>query len=207
VSDPVETSEAPSGFSRRIFVQQLATGAGALWLSTILPDVALAHEHVDQKVADGKAAEWEFLTPDQAKEVDAICSQIIPTDDTPGAHEAHVVNFIDHVLAKYDMQMQPDFLKSLQAFTDEAHKQFPAARHFFELDNAQQMSVMKALETTPAFQMLKMSTALGFFTDPRYGGNKDQIGWKLINFDNAGMFEPPFGYYDAQLLNDKKEGQ
>lgn len=200
-------AETGTHLSRRIFVQQLATGAGALLLSTVMPDIALAHEHVHQKVAAGKSGEWEFFSTEQAKEVDAIASQIIPTDETPGAHEAHVVNFIDHVLAKYDMDLQPKFLTALQTFSAEAHKQFPAAQHFHQLDNAQQMSVMKALETTDAFQVLKTSTVLGFFTDPRHGGNKDEIGWKLINFENAGMFEPPFGYYDAQVLNQKKEGQ
>jgi gluconate 2-dehydrogenase gamma chain len=176
-------------------------------MSTILPDIALAHAQVQEKVAQGKAGEWEFFTPEQAKDVDAICSQIIPTDDSPGAHEAHVVNFIDHTLAKYDMQLQPEFLKALQAFSTEAHKQVPTATHFSDLDDAQQKSVMKALDTSEAFQNMRFATVLGFFSDPKHGGNRDQIGWKLIQFDNAGMYEPPFGYYDAELLANKKEGQ
>jgi gluconate 2-dehydrogenase gamma chain len=208
VSEIEKSGEAASRLSRRIFVQQLAGGAGALLMSTILPDLALAHAHVQEKVAQGKAGEFEFFTPEQAKEVDAICSQIIPTDDSPGAHEAHVVNFIDHALAKYDMDMQPEFLKALGAFTTEAHKQVSSAGHFHELDSAQQKSVMTSLEKSEAFQTLKFATVLGFFSDPKHGGNRDQIGWKLIQFDNAGMYEPPFGYYDAELLaNDKKEGQ
>jgi gluconate 2-dehydrogenase gamma chain len=54
---------------------------------------------------------------------------------------------------------------------------------------------------------MRFATVLGFFSDPKHGGNRDQIGWKLIQFDNAGMYEPPFGYYDAELLANKKEGQ
>jgi gluconate 2-dehydrogenase gamma chain len=205
VSETKQSSEAASRLSRRIFVQQLAGGAGALLMSTMLPDLALAHAHVQEKIAQGKAGDFEFFTPEQAKDVDAICSQIIPSDDSPGAHEAHVVNFIDHTLAKYDMDLQPEFLKGLTAFTDEAHKQVPSADHFYELDSAQQNSVMTSLEKTQAFQMLKIATALGFFSDPKHGGNRDQIGWKLIEFDNAAMYEPPFGYYDAELLAYKKE--
>jgi gluconate 2-dehydrogenase gamma chain len=206
VSEVPEKPEAGSRLTRRIFVQQLAGGASALLVSAMLPDIALAHAHVQEKVAQGKTGEWEFFTPDQAKEVDAICSQIIPTDDTPGAHEAHVVNFIDHTLAKYDMDLQPEFLKALGAFSAEAHKQVPTAGHFFELSATQQQSVMKSLEKSDAFQTLRFATVLGFFTDPKHGGNHDQIGWKLIGFDNAGMYEPPFGYYDAELLANKKEG-
>jgi gluconate 2-dehydrogenase gamma chain len=207
VSELPESPGAASRLSRRIFVQQLAGGAGALFMSALLPDLALAHEHVQEKVAQGKAGEWEFFTPEQAKEVDAICSQIIPTDDSPGAHEAHVVNFIDHVLAKYDMDHQPEFLKSMGAFTSEAHKQVPTATHFFELDGPQQQAVMESLEKSDAFQIMKVATVLGFFTDPKHGGNRDQVGWKLIQFDNAGMYEPPFGYYDAELLASKKAGE
>jgi len=207
VSEIPDSAGAGSRLSRRIFVQQLAGGAGALLMSAVLPDIARAHAYVQEKVAQGKAGEWEFFTAEQAKEVDAICSQIIPTDDSPGAHEAHVVNFIDHTLAKYDMDMQPEFLKAMHEFSVEAHKQVPAASHFYELDSAQQGSVMKSLEKSDAFQMLRFATVLGFFSDPKHGGNRDQIGWKLIQFDNAGMYEPPFGYYDAELLANKKEGQ
>ena len=207
MSEIEESGEAASRLSRRIFVQQLAGGAGALLMSTMLPDLALAHAHVQEKIAQGKAGELEFFTAEQAKDVDAICSQIIPTDDSPGAHEAHVVNFIDHTLAKYDMDMQPGFVKALGAFAAEAHKQVPSANHFYELNDAEQKSVMTLLEKSEAFQLLKFATVLGFFSDPKHGGNRDQIGWKLIQFDNAGMYEPPFGYYDAELLANKKEGQ
>ncbi len=195
------------GFSRRVFFQKFATGAGALWFSAMVPELALAHEHVQEKAAAGKLDVWEFLTAEQAKEVDALASQIIPTDDTPGAHEAHVVNFIDHVLAKYEVEMRPDFLRALQAFNDEARKQVTGAQSFAALNNEQQMAVMRTLEKTDAFQLMKAMTVLGFFSDPRHGGNKDQIGWKLLGLDNAGMYQPPFGYYDAELLTIKKEGE
>jgi hypothetical protein len=37
---------------------------------------------------------------------------------------------------------------------------------------------------------------MGFFIDPAYGGNFNQIGWKLIGFEDKFNFKPPFGYYD-----------
>jgi hypothetical protein len=30
------------------------------------------------------------------------------------------------------------------------------------------------------------------------GGNRDEVGWKLIGFEDKFHFEPPFGYYDKQ---------
>jgi hypothetical protein len=37
---------------------------------------------------------------------------------------------------------------------------------------------------------------LGMFAMPTYGGNRNNIGWKLIGFEDAHVFYPPFGYYD-----------
>ncbi|HWX50947.1 MAG TPA: gluconate 2-dehydrogenase subunit 3 family protein [Roseomonas sp.] len=38
------------------------------------------------------------------------------------------------------------------------------------------------LTTTMLFNLILQNTMEGFFADPIYGGNKDMVGWKLINF-------------------------
>ena len=35
------------------------------------------------------------------------------------------------------------------------------------------------------------------FADPSWGGNREQAGWKLLGFDPRGIWQPPFGAYDA----------
>jgi hypothetical protein len=35
------------------------------------------------------------------------------------------------------------------------------------------------------------------FSNPSYGGNRDEVGWKLIGFEAPHPWQPPFGYYDA----------
>jgi gluconate 2-dehydrogenase gamma chain len=35
------------------------------------------------------------------------------------------------------------------------------------------------------FSYLLQNTREGFFSDPIHGGNKDMVGWKLINFPGA----------------------
>jgi hypothetical protein len=37
---------------------------------------------------------------------------------------------------------------------------------------------------------------MGFLADPARGGNRGEVGWKLIGFDSSPAFTPPFGYYD-----------
>ncbi len=38
------------------------------------------------------------------------------------------------------------------------------------------------------FSYLLQNTREGFFSDPIHGGNKDMVGWKLINFPGARRF-------------------
>jgi hypothetical protein len=35
------------------------------------------------------------------------------------------------------------------------------------------------------------------FSSPKHGGNQDEVGWKLIGFEDTMNFKAPFGYYDA----------
>ena len=46
---------------------------------------------------------------------------------------------------------------------------------------------------------MREHTIMGFFANPEYGGNHDQIGWTLIGFEDAGTYDPPFGYYDREV--------
>jgi gluconate 2-dehydrogenase gamma chain len=45
--------------------------------------------------------------------------------------------------------------------------------------------------------LVRQHTIMGFFSNPQYGGNRDKMGWKLIGFEDAFVFQPPFGYYDG----------
>ena len=40
-------------------------------------------------------------------------------------------------------------------------------------------------------------TLAGMFSLPEHGGNRDQIGWRLLGFENRHAWQPPFGFYDA----------
>jgi hypothetical protein len=40
-------------------------------------------------------------------------------------------------------------------------------------------------------------TLYGFLGNSSYGGNRDNVGWKLIGFEDRMAYQPPFGYYDG----------
>jgi len=193
-------------FSRRSFLEHSVAGAGAAWLAAAWPEVVAAQQHAQhtmRAVAAGVPAKLEYLTPSQAAEIEAITAVIIPTTDTPGAREAGVVYFIDRALHTFDADQQKPFADVL-AFVDSKRKEmFPASASFASLPAAQQRELIKAIEKTPAFGMLRFVTVCGFLSNPEDGGNREMAGWKLISFDAAPTHTPPFGYYDAEYLAEK----
>ena len=188
--------------TRRIFLGQAGASFGLLCLSALTHDL-LVKAHAYAQSAGGTKA-YRFFTPKQADIFDAFAAQIIPTDSTPGAREANVVHFTDYVLSTIDAdQQQPvkDAFKTLQA---QVAKTVPGAISFAVLTSAQQIEVMKAMEKTDAFGLLRGFVITGFFGNPALGGgNKNQIGWKLIGFEDKFLYQPPFGYYDAQYSKGK----
>lgn len=187
--------------SRRAFL----AGAGAAAALTALPNLAKAHAHAaKQAAADTKTL--QFFTAAEAKELDAVCAQIIPSDaDSPGAREAGAIYFIDYACFECEPDIQPVFRSGLKDLAAEAHK-IDAAKNFSDLTSDQQIAILKSIEKSDFFQHARNYTIIGFLGDPSLGGNRNEIGWKYIGFENSGMYQPPFGYYDAELLAQQKKG-
>ena len=64
------------------------------------------------------------------------------------------------------------------------------------LSPAQKVEFLHTVEATPFFDQARLLTLCGMFSSPAYGGNRDEVGWKLLGFEDQHVFEPPFGYYD-----------
>lgn len=190
--------------TRRTFLTQAVASLGLLYLSTMTPElIAQAHEHAKLAPRNLDGQPFRFFTSQEAADYEAFASQIIPSDDTPGAKEANVVRFVDFALSEIEPQNRHDFAKALVALNAQVKKTSPQASSFSALTSAQQVETMKAVEKSDAFGLLKNYTLIGFFSDPSDGGNKDQIGWKLIGFKDDFYYAPPFGYYDELLMKDK----
>jgi gluconate 2-dehydrogenase gamma chain len=180
----------PEG-SRRKFLFSSITGLCSAWVASHWPAVLSAQQPA---AAGGKL---EFFTPEQAMEVDAVCAQIIPTDSTPGAREAHCLNFIDHFLVTFGKPQQAVYYQGLKDLEAEVAKQFPGTAKFSALTSEQQIKVLTAMEMTPFFNQIRVDTITGMFADPKHLGNYNQAGWKLIGFNMSLVQKPPLGYYDA----------
>lgn len=144
------------------------------------------------------APPFRVLTPAEAAELAAVAERIMPTTDTPGAREAGVIYFIDQALATFDKAQLPDVKRGVAELRRRAARRKPGARSFAELPAVDQDAILVAMEKGDFFQGMRYATMVGMFADPKYGGNRDAVGWKLIGFDHQPTYAPPFGHYDAE---------
>jgi gluconate 2-dehydrogenase gamma chain len=190
------------GKSRRAFLVDSVsglTGLSTVWLASNYTGILEAGELAQQSAKWTTTPRLAFFTDQQAADIDAMASQIIPTDDTPGAHEARVVFFIDRALVTFARDSRPVYIQGMQDLQAKTKELFPNATKFSALTAPQQIQVMTALEKSPFFNTVRNHTVTGFFASPIHGGNHNKVGWKLIGFDDSLEFKPPFGYYDAKL--------
>ncbi len=187
------------GTSRRDFLVSSVSGLSAGWVLANYSQILAAADFARQsaEAASGRPAPYAFFTPEQAAEIDAMAAQIIPTDDTPGARDAHVIVFIDRALVTFDRDRQADYTAGLDALQAQTRKLFPAAGLFSSLSSPQQIQVLTAMERTRFFDLVRTHTITGFFASPVHGGNYGKVGWKLVDYDDSLDHTPPFGYYDA----------
>lgn len=128
----------------------------------------------------GRNATWRFFTADEAEMVDAICEQIVPADRDPGAREARVVNYIDTQLTRRFKKYQQTYRKGIAAVDAASRTKF--GKPFVKLPAEQQTEVLvEAEEKSEAFFSLILNhTRQGFYGDPRHGGNRDRVSWKMV---------------------------
>ena len=182
--------------SRREFLLKSLTGVGAAWAVANYAGIEEAYAFVQQSAKNGPAT-FAFFTAPQAADIEAMAAQIIPTDSTPGAREAHVIVFIDRILNTFEKDEQANYTKGLGELAAQTKSLYPQAASFSALEGAQQIKVLTAMEKTPFFNLVRTHTITGFFAAPVHGGNANKVGWKLVNYDDSLNHKPPFGYYDA----------
>ena len=178
---------------RRSFLAS-TTGAFAALAALDWSEVARAAQHAHAAASDPSTA-FTNLTVTQAATVIAIAARIVPTDDAPGATEAGVVYFIDRGLGSFLAGGREDFLKGLAEFERQVAAEH-AGSGFAALAAESQDAFLRSIETTAFFQQARLWTLFGLLASPAYGGNRDGVGWKLVGFEEAHQFTPPFGYYD-----------
>src|SRR5690242_5537971 len=68
------------------------------WLSAAPPQESSSHTHAPPEPDRWTSYQPKFFSPEEFRMLDMFTAILIPTDDTPGAREAHVAHFIDFVV-------------------------------------------------------------------------------------------------------------
>src|SRR3954469_19784135 len=190
----------PQQLSRRDTLRALGAvaAAGAIDWPAVARAAHEAHAAAEGAAQSGLPPTYTLLGTVDAADIEALTSQIIPSDDTPGAREAGVTFFIDRALGSFFAHWRPVFMQGLAEFQAAARVAHPAAASFAALSSGQQIEFLHLVDRTPFFEQARLLTGCGMFMDPSYGGNRGGVGWALLGFQDQHTFEPPFGYYDKE---------
>jgi gluconate 2-dehydrogenase gamma chain len=140
---------------------------------------------------------WRTLSEDEARALAVLCDQIVPPDQDPGAAAAGVVRFIDRQLATHQKDRRAVYRLGLRALDASARRR--DGRVFADLGDAQRATLVRDVEMgrveaadwagvdPAAFLGLVVDhTMMGFYGDPRHGGNRDRVSWRML-----GLPDPP----------------
>lgn len=155
----------------------------------------------NDKAPEYRGEKLQALTARQGRLVDAIAARIFPATDTPGAVEAGAVFYVDRALAEAYPELLPVYARGLRAVDKHAKEKFAEA--FLKLGAAQQDDVLSDVaagrvkgfaKAEEFFETLRNHILEGVFGEPKYGGNRGLIGWRLVGFPGQ-----QYGYPDAYI--------
>jgi gluconate 2-dehydrogenase gamma chain len=194
-----------SNVSRRRFLKSTSALSGASLLRIGAPTLIAITEAACS--AKQESSPFVALNAAEAADFAAIAARIMPTTETPGANEAGVIYFIDRALGAELQQMHGALRAGLDDLNSRVAEQFSDKSRFSELEDGTQDQLLTTIEDGDFFDDVWKLTMSGFFAMSSYGGNRDNIAWKLIDFKgDHGAWEYPFGYYDAEYMKEKADG-
>ena len=134
---------------------------------------------------------WRFFTVEEAATAAAIAERLIPTDEWPGAAWAGAAVYMDRQLAGHFRKHRGAYRDGLAAL-DEASRA-ACGRRFMEAGAEQQVRLLELVEKGKApaprwpaaaqrqfFSLILSHTMQSYYGDPRHGGNRDQVGYRML---------------------------
>jgi gluconate 2-dehydrogenase gamma chain len=121
------------------------------------------------------------LSQNEAKTLAALCDQVIPADQDPGAAWAGAVQFIDIQLTRIYKKHRPVYRAGLAKAETIAREKF-GGRELSALTADEPLRVMEQLEKEDRefFGLLVAHTMQSYYGSPRHGGNRDYTSWRML---------------------------
>lgn len=141
-----------------------------------------------------KGKGYRSFSDEQSDCIGAICEQIIPTDEYPGAVDAGVVNYIDKLLYQRFPELKERYVAGVHAidtYCNDTHGNL-----FARLNWDLQTTILREMEAGKLpevywkdfsqqsfFWMVRNHTMQGFYGPPHHGGNKDYVSYRMMKLD------------------------
>jgi gluconate 2-dehydrogenase gamma chain len=119
----------------------------------------------------------------QLATLDAALARLIPSDDgEPGAREAQVIRYVQRALEAVHSGHLTAYRRGLCDLDELALARFGAA--FATLADERQDAVLGEAERAHRgfFELMRSHAIEGMFGDPRWGGNAELAGWRLLGY-------------------------
>lgn len=179
-----DSSSKTGLISRRALLQLAAIGVVGLGAGAGMATIAT-------RLGKSRPRLYRFFSESEASLVIAICEQLIPRDDAPGATDAGVIRYIDRQLAGNLARHQRAYRGGLQSLQRMCLAEYKAT--FEALVAEQKAEVLRRVEsgevpdghwddpTAPQFFRLVLGhTMQGFYGPARHGGNRDFISYNML---------------------------
>jgi hypothetical protein len=191
--------------TRREFLTECARFLAGSGFAISVPALATLVGCAREAAENGAA--FQVLTPAEGLVVSAFAERIFPSGlFDPGASDAGAVHFIDQALTGSfgaDRQLVSEGVVDLDR---RAAERAGPGNGFASLDEPDQIGIMTEMEGTDFFERLRTLVLAGIFADPSWGGNRNEVGWKHLDFAHQPTYLPPFGYYDEAANATGTEG-
>ncbi len=177
--------------NRRTFLLRSAAAGSTVLLAPALEGCV---ERPNGDAAAREAAARFRLESRQMATLRALCERLLPADNDPGAEAAGAHEYIELELGtRYFEAARESIVGALDGLDEAARRDGPP---FADLDDEAQDALIAQLQTGEreaagwrgerTLEILLSLTLEGFLGAPVYGGNRDEVGWRMIGFHRCG---------------------
>jgi gluconate 2-dehydrogenase gamma chain len=202
-----DPSEAPPKLdepSRRVFLKRATLAAGGVVLVGACKQGEAPPKGPPPAATAPLTTHHLTMTDPEFAVLSAAVDRVLPRDEDVGALDAGVPEYIDRALTTHALaEKREGFVSGLAALDRASKRRFKVG--FVEATAPQRDEVLTVFKNGKQgsgearfWELLIALTFEGFLGDPSYGGNRDQVGWKMLGFSLVDHTPAdPSGAYDG----------
>ena len=183
---------ANQGSNRRAVLEMLAKAAAASQFPGFSRwAFGQQHEHAANATPPPRTANYQpsYYSAPEYHTIEVLTALIIPQDESPGAQEAGVSEFIDYLAAHGEREIQQPMRNGLKWLDSTAKKRYGAS--FAILSPEQQIEILKRVayrdravpgdgEGQSFFRLIRRYTVMGYYTS--------QVGLRELDYPGLRLY-------------------